>query len=154
MKHQSILLSLIILGTDRANAARRDGIGAPPPVSDHVETVSSQALDLEQEPIDRERSLDSPSNSSSNLELEYGFEREPIDRESLLKRSTPPGSEFERLREFNVADDEDEDHIPTLVEPERNVPAVARRLRKLNESAVETRPKESFRDVNIPLVRC
>ena len=162
MKHQSILLSLIILRTDHANAARRDGLGAPPPVSDHEETVSSQALnfmalDLERESIDRENSLDSPSSSSSNPELEYGFEREPIDRESLLKRSQLPshnGREFERLREFNVADDEDEDHGPTLIEPGRNVQAVARRLRSLNESVVETKPKESFRDVNIPLVGC
>jgi hypothetical protein len=132
MKHQSILLSLIILGTDHANAARRDGIGAPPPVSNHEETVSSQALNF----------------------MALDLEREPIDKESLLKRSKPPGSEFERLREFNVADDEAEDHIPTLVEPERNVPAVARRLRRLNESVVETRPKESIRDMNIPLVSC
>lgn len=169
MRHQSILFSLIVLGTEYANASRRNnGLGASSSsLSDHEETVSSpRALNTIIEPVDRTGSLDEDrsSNSSSrdnNPELEYGFEREPIDREKLLKRSDePPGKEYERLREFNVADivaDEEEGVVvPTLDEPDekRNVEAVSRRLRRLNEPKVSKRPKESYRDLTIPLVRC
>lgn len=152
-----------MLGADYADASRRDGIGAPPVVPDHEESVSSQvlnfmALELDREPMDRE----APSTSGVT-ELEFGFEREPIDREGLLKRSQPPfttGGEFERLREFIVADDADDEEevreveIPTLDQPERTVKSVARRLRRPNESVIDTRPKESLRDLTIPLVSC
>ncbi|KAL7433306.1 hypothetical protein ACHAXH_005078 [Discostella pseudostelligera] len=170
MKRQSILFSLIFLGNCYSDAS----LGAPI-LSDHEGTVSPQALnfvalELEREPIDRESSssedawapdVDAPSRSS-NFELEYGFEREPIDHASLLKRSLPPstiGNEFERSREYNVADVVDvEDElrevaVPTFDEPERNVNVVARRLRRLNEPAVEKRSKESYRDPAIPVFR-
>ena len=167
MRHQSILFGLIVLGTEYVNASRRNnGLGASS-LSDHEETVSSpRAWNNIIEPVDRTGSLDEDrssisSNGDSDLELEYGFEREPIDREKLLKRSDePPGKEYERLREFNVADivaDEEEGVVvPKLDEPDekRNVEAVSRRLRRLNEPKVSKRPKESYRDLTIPLVRC